>query len=356
MEKILPQTTYFGAIFAAYFNFVKITLINGVCEKEFAYNLKGVGHKSFSTSFLSDFDCLCGKISEKIYCIVKYEERSKKITVTFKPMSQKSFLNSLKALEKVSLRLLSSYLYELGWGLLEALFEVEQVNFRDLNFLIVPKIKEDFKYINPFKLLKTKVISSFLADDVLCILYNIFLQRKNPHSFVRVSADDILFLRGIKKVSAHYKKEDKKRIFKSINQLQAFNLIRVKKIKKYVWDIFILQHFFSDAYFLPKEAFYFNPRTKYFEKYLAHYIAAQIQQSKKIVELKKPVNFLYKNIKYLKPSAARDRIENAFDEMVKIGLIENWEYKNIDENKLVGEDWILKYKKLKIIFNIKIAG
>ena len=71
------------------------------------------------------------------------------------------------------------------------------------------------------------------------------------------------------------------------------------------------------------------------------------------MNLKGPVDFLYKNVKYLKPFCARERIENAFDEMVKIGLIKNWEYKKINENELCGVDWIVKYKKLKIIFDIK---
>ena len=356
MEKILPQKSYYGAIFAAYFDYIKLILTQNVCEKKFFYCVKGVGQKSFSTYILGDFDCLCGKISEKIYCNVKYEERPKKLTVTFKAESPKSFLNSLEALKNASLCLLSSYLYELAWGLAEAVFDVEKVKFDSFDNLIVPVVRKDFKHVNPYSVLKNSVQCGCLADDVFCILYNIFLKRKNKFSYVKVNADDILFLKGSNKNSLHYKKEDRKRIYKAITTLCAFNLIRAKKIKRYEWKIFIVQDLFSDGYFLPREIFSLNPRTKYFEKYLAHYIAAQIQQSKKIIELKKPINFLYSNIKYLKPSCARERVENAFDVMVKIGLIKNWQYKKINENELCGTDWILKYKKLKIVFDLKSCG
>ena len=68
------------------------------------------------------------------------------------------------------------------------------------------------------------------------------------------------------------------------------------------------------------------------------------------------IEFLYKNVKYLKPSCARERVENAFDELVKIGLIKNWEYGKINENTLCSANWILRYKKLKIVFDIKNCG
>ena len=356
MEKILLQKRYYSAIFAAYFDFIKTVLTRKICDKEFTYNLKGVGQKSFSTSIVCDFDFMCRKISERIYCNIKYKERSKKTTVTFKIKSPNSFLCLLEALKMASSCLLSCYLFELVWGLIEALFDVEDVNFDDFNCLLIPCISKKPNYINPFLTFKKYSQNKYLTDDILCILYNLFLKRKNLYSFIKVNAEDVLILRGIKKKSAHYTNEDKRRICNAIAELNAFNLIRAVKIKKYEWKIFILPELFTDCYFAPIEIFQLNPRTKYFEKYLAHYIAAQIQQSKKNVELKKPIDFLYKNIKYLKPSSARERVENAFDEMVKIGLIKNWEYKKINENELCGADWIVKYKKLKIIFDIKNCG
>ena len=360
MKRILPHQCFCAAIFNAFFEFLKAVLIQKAYKKKILFTLnkipKGVRQKSFSTSIISDFDCLYGKISEKIYFSVKYEERSKKLTVIFKAQSPKSFLNSLEALEKASLCLLSSYLYELVWGLIEAILPVEQVKINDFNCLIVPIVAADFKYALPFLLLEKIQSNKFFTDDVYCILYNIFIKRKNPYSFIKVNADDILFLRGIKKNSAHYKKEDKKRVGKAIWTLCSYGLIKAKKIKKYEWKIFIPKNFCFDYYFAPREVFCLNPRTKYFEKYLAHLICFQIQHSKTVIKLKDPIDYLYKNIKYLKPSSARERIENAFDEMVKIGLIKNWEYKKIDENELCGADWIVKYKKLKIIFDIKNCG
>ena len=354
MKRILPHQCFCAAIFNAFFEFLKAVLIQKAYKKKILFTLnkipKGVRQKSFSTSIISDFDCLYGKISEKIYFSVKYEERSKRLSVAFKLKSPKSFLELLEALEKASLRLLASFLQELVWGLLEAIAEFEEVKLFDFNYFIVPNALADFEYANSF------LPPKFLVNDVFCILCNIFIKRKNPAAFVKVCAEDILFLRGIKKIAAHYKIEDKKRIGAAISELCALNLIRARQIKKYEWKIFIPKNFCFDYYFAPREVFCLNPRTKYFEKYLAHLICFQIQHSKTVIKLKDPIDYLYKNIKYLKPSSARERIENAFDEMVKIGLIKNWEYKKINENELCGADWIVKYKKLKIIFDIKNCG
>ena len=347
MKKIFPQKCFYSAIFAAYLSFIKLLLEQGICEKKFTYKLKGVRQKSFSATVLCNFNLGIRKISEKIYCDIKYEERSKRLSVAFKLKSPKSFLELLEALEKASLRLLASFLHELVWGLLEAIAEFEEVKLFDFNYFIVPNVLADLKPANSF------LTPRFLANDVFCILYNVFIKRKNPAAFVKVCADDILFLRGIKKIAAHYKIEDKKRIGAAISELCALNLIRARQIKKYEWKIFIPRADFADSYFVPREIFCLNPRTKYFEKYLAHLICAQIQRAKNILNLKDPVDFLYKNVKYLKPFCARERIENAFDELVKIGLIKSWEYKKINENELCGADWIVKYKRLKIIFDIK---
>ena len=346
MKKIFPQKCFYSAIFAAYLSFIKLLLEQGICEKKFTYKLKGVGQKSFSATVLCNFNLGIRKISEKIYCDINYEERSKRLNIAFKLKSQNGFLKLAKAGKKASLRLLASFLYELVWGLLEAIVEFEEVKLFDFNCFIVP-IMADFEYANSF------LPPKFLVNDVFCILCNIFIKRKNPAAFVKVCAEDILFLRGIKKIAAHYKIEDKKRIGAAISELCALNLIRARQIKKYEWKIFIPRVDFADSYFVPREVFCLNPRTKYFEKYLAHLICFQIQHSKTVIKLKDPIDYLYKNIKYLKPSSARERIENAFDEMVKIGLIKNWEYKKINENELCGADWIVKYKKLKIIFDIK---
>ena len=354
MKKTFLQKCCYSVIFAAYLSFIELVLKQRICKKKFTYNLKGVRQKSFSTTILCSFDFLHTKISEEIYCSINYKERSKKLNIAFKLKSPKRFLNLLKAAESASLCLLSSLLNELVWGLAEAIFEIESVIFDEPDYLIVPVV--DIKRARPFLHFKCPVVNKFLVDDVFCILYNIFLKRKTPFAFVKISVDDILFLRGIKKVSAHYKKEDKKRINAAILVLNAFGLVRAKKIRKYEWKFFIVQNNCFDGYFVPREVFCLNPRTKYFEKYLAHLICFQIQHSKTVIKLKDPIDYLYKNIKYLKPSCARERIENAFDEMVKIGLIKNWEYKKIDENELCGADWIVKYKKLKIIFDIKNCG
>ena len=172
---------------------------------------------------------------------------------------------------------------------------------------------------------------------------------------MKISADDILLLRGVKRYSKQYKIEDKKRISKALETLCVLNLIHVKKIKKYVWEFCFAKDRVKGSYFVPKEIFYLSCK-KYFEKYLAHFICLQLSKSKNFITLKHPIEFLYKNVKYLKPSCARERVENAFDELVKIGLIKNWEYGKINENTLCGANWILRYKKLKIVFDIKNCG
>ena len=95
MKKIFPQKCFYSAIFAAYFSFIKLLLEQGICEKKFTYKLKGVRQKSFSATVLCNFNLGIRKISEKIYCEIKYEESPKRLSVAFKLKSPKSFLELL---------------------------------------------------------------------------------------------------------------------------------------------------------------------------------------------------------------------------------------------------------------------
>lgn len=356
MKRISPNRCFCAAIFCAFFEFLKCVLIQNSREKIFLFTVdkipKGVRHKPFCKEIVCDFSCLDIKISETILCRLKYEERSKKLFVAFSLKSQESLLFALRVLKNASAALCTSFLNELVQRLMEAFLPKGEPVFFDFDFYFAPFVKPDLKYLNPFKKSKTLCLDPALLDDVLCILYNVYIFRADYFSFVKISADDILFLRGVKKYSKHYKNEDRKRVSKALEVLCMLNLISIRKIKKYHWQFCFLSSRVKAGYIIPKELFYLNCK-KYFEKYLAHLICLQSDKSKNFVKLKHPVEFLCKNVKNPKPSFIRERVEGAFDEMVKSGLIKNWEYKKIDENVLCGADWILKYKKLKIIFALK---
>lgn len=359
MKRILPHSSFCAAVFNYFFEFLKDVLTKKTCEKEFSFISdkipKGVRPKPFSREIVCDFYCLGKKISETILCNLEYEERSKKLLVTFKLKSPNSFLFSLKVLKNTSEALCASFLHKFAQRLIEEFLESIKPKFCNFDFFVVPVVKLDLKYSNPFLNTKNLCSDPVLLDDVLCILYNVYLYSANSLCFVKISADDILLLRGVKRYSKQYKIEDKKRISKALETLCVLNLIHVKKIKKYVWEFCFAKDRVKGSYFVPKEIFYLSCK-KYFEKYLAHFICLQLSKSKNFITLKHPIEFLYKNVKYLKPSCARERVENAFDELVKIGLIKNWEYGEINENTLCGANWILRYKKLKIVFDIKNCG
>lgn len=348
MKKILPHQDFFCAVFWAYFEFLKLVIIQNKYEKSFIFDaadketkgVKGVRHKSFSEKYTLDFNLTDKKISGKILCSIEYKERSKKLFVTFKLKSPDIFIKTLKALQQASFALCAEFFNELAQRLLEALLPVETPEFNFFDYYFAPVIK-----------CKKSAPQQDFSDDITCILYSIYLFRKNKFSFVRINADDILFLKERKRYCANYKNKDKKQIAKAISRLQYLGLIYAKKIKNFEWKFYFFENSVQSAYIVPKEIFTLNSK-KHFEKYLAHLICKLAQSSKSSLRLKKPTEFLYKNIKYIKPSIAREKTECAFDELVKKGIIKNWQYGKIDENKLCKTDWIVNYKKLSIIFSL----
>ena len=345
MKKIFPYQEFYCAIIWAYFEFLKLAIIQNEYKKSFIFSMqdkktkgiKGVRHKSFSEKYTLDFNCTDKKISGKISCSIEYKERSEKLIVTFKLKSPDIFMKTLKALQQTSLALCAGFFNELAQRLLEAVLPVENPRFEFFDYYFAPVLKYYPK-------------QDFL-DDVACILYNIYLFRKNKFSFVRINANDILFLKGRKRHCANYKNKDKRQIAAKISKLNSAGLIHARKIKNFEWKFYFFENSLQGAYIVPKEIFTLNSK-KYFEKYLAHSIFELAQNSKRTLRLKKPVEFLYKKIKHIKPSIARDKIECAFDELIKKGIIKNWQYHKIDEEKLCKKDWILDYKRLSIVFSL----
>lgn len=352
MKRISPPQEFYGAILHAYFDFLNLALTALKSEKKtvFCYKdkIKGVGQWLFRGQIVCNFDLSDKKISEKILVSVKYDERSKKLLVSFKAKDKDSFILALNAVKKTSV-LLASFLDELVWGLAEVFLKVEKPVFRNFDYYICPYVEGRFYPLNPYYILKNRFNTGYFADDVLCILYNVYTQRQNRFCLVEMSADDIIFLRGHKT----YRNSDRKRIKEAINTLCALNLIRVKKVKKYVWQFYVLQNRLRDGFLVPKEVFGINPAAKYFEKCLAFYIFYLASVSCFEFKVAYALNYLKKKTKGKRPSRIREKIESAFDYLVKIGVIEGWEYKKIDENKLCGENWLLAYAKLKIVFFVK---
>lgn len=352
MKKIPPPEEFYGAILDAYFKFIAIntTLDSPAGGKVFVFymqdNLKGVGHKPFCGQINCNFNYSGKKISEKIFIGIKYEERSKKLSVRFKLKDKDSFKNSLEGIKNASGDLLASFFNELAWGLAEAVFKVEKPHFKNIDCYICPLVKNSPQ--PRFSNLENIPECTLFCDDILCILFNIYNSRKEIFSFVEISADDIIFLRGIKP-----RTQERKRVAAAINTLCGLNLIRVKKIKRYKWIFCVLQNHVQGGWLIPKSLICANPSKKYFEKYLGDYICFLISNSHFEFKVKTAVGWLLKKTKYKKLSLLRDKIEHAFDYLVQIGVIENWEYKKIDEEKLKGEFALFKYSKLKIIFRTK---
>lgn len=353
MKRTLPSEEFFGIIFFAYFAYLKLLLISQKPALVFDFfvkdNSKGVRPIAFEGEISCNFVCPDAKISEKIFVSIKYIERSKKIVVIFKLKSPASFFAALEVLlHTKSTSLLASFLDELAWGLFECFLSVEKPKFSD-NYFFCPCVLFSNKFINPYKLLFSPCLD-ILSDDVLCILYSLFQKRKSKFSYINVSADDILFLRGIKKNSKNYKIEDKKRILRSLEALGAFGLIRFKKLKRFEWMVFIPQAKFDCGFLMPRELFELNFKNKYFEKFLAQIVSYLIYKGKFKLKLKVPVDFILSHNKYIKPYLIREKIENTFDYFVKTGLISSWQYLKINEDELLGANWLVKYKKLKIEF------
>lgn len=353
MKKISPPICFYGAILHAFFNFLKAALFDKKGESTSLFYIKnktkGVGHKPFGGQIVCNFDCLGRKISEKILVEIKYVERSKNLLVAFKSKDKDGFAYLPKAMKNSSAQLLASFFNELAWGLAELLFEVEKPNFKNFDFYILPVVKKDFSCLNPYEIIKKQYLCSCFTDDILCILHNVYNQRKNQFSFVEITLDEIIFLRGNKSA----RKQDRKRVLEALDTLCALNLIRIKKIQKYKFAFCVLQNRIKDGFLIPREILSINPSNRYFEKFLGVYLCYLASMSCFEFKLNIALKYLCKNKNPKRPFLLRDRIERAFDFLQKVGIISKWEYKKIDENRLCGENWLYRYSKLKIIFCIK---
>ncbi len=66
-----------------------------------------------------------------------------------------------------------------------------------------------------------------------------------------------------------------------------------------------------------------------------------LQISKILKEIKNDYTFLA-------PSKIRERFENTLDDLAKANIINNWFYKNIDEETLCGKNWLWWWERLSV--------
>ncbi len=356
MKKIFPNKLFYSAIFNAYLDFIQSISNHNLAYKKYTYdysNLKGVRQEQFKGIIDFNFKLLDKLISEQIYVGIKYDERSKKLYVAFKLKSFENFIltfNSIKNSRFIGLY--PSFLDELVWSLIKTLVPIESPTIEQNDYFISPLIDKNTKYINPFNAMQINEEEKYFIDDVLTILYNIYQNRKNKISIVKISANDILFLRGNKKECINYRDIDRKRVKKAVLALEKLNLIKLKTLKRYEWGICVLENKIQDGFFIPNSILKLSPRFNKYSKYLGTYICSKIHKGKFDFRLKNIVDYILNKRDKIKPLALRELIEDSMDKLQEIKLIKHWQYKKIDENKLNKHNWLLDYKKLSIEFKL----
>lgn len=245
------------------------------------------------------------------------------------------------------------------------------------NFQLTRESKEDLTYftspIVPNFSITNDVINllsdeDFIFDDSIVdlyhILFHLFINNQNETVSIFVKADDILEIRNKKKNSnsngyrGGFKEKSKLKIHKNLIFLSTMNILNVQELDKFHYCINFNKQLFSmenQIYPISKKILEYNPKTQVWNKRIGEYLCFLLftkNSNKCTVPIIKILSILSDKTTSLKPSQIRDNLEKTLDNLVLDDIITRWQYKNIDENKLSGKNWLETYKRHKIIIEL----
>jgi hypothetical protein len=228
-----------------------------------------------------------------------------------------------------------------------------------------------------------------LTVDVLNGIIHIWLQRhKDPDEPVLISADELLFIRGIK-FKGGYKEFQKKEISRNIEILSDFKIqitgfLKGSTIEKSEIESPIIKadKILENSYFIiPGEVLRlsmigsgsqiglihrkiaeYHSHNYLWEKRIGNYLSWiwRIRQNKADYLVPLTVGSLIKEINIecsKRPNRTRERLEKALDKLQKDGIIKTWQYETIEEELLSRRNWLETWLELKLLIEppLKIA-
>ncbi len=204
---------------------------------------------------------------------------------------------------------------------------------------------------------------NFLREDIdiLLILTHMHLNYAKDGE-IEVNTDDILNFRGIKKFvkkggkSSGYKLSARKSVRSSLKRLAAGGHIDLKEYLKFQFSVHLKFDFKKlDKIRLPLELLTYSPHKHPWHKDFGYFLMffkfkkpnlSTLQISKILKEIKNDYTFLA-------PYKIRERFENTLDDLARANIINNWFYKNIDEEELTGKNWLWWWQRLSVKIDFK---
>ncbi len=198
----------------------------------------------------------------------------------------------------------------------------------------------------------------FLREDIDIFLILTHLHiNYGTNNEIEINTDDILNFRGIKKFAkkkgapSGYKLSARKNVRASLKRLNAAGYIEFAEYLKFNF-IVKLKVDFKDfkKIRLPLKLVTYSPHKHPWHKDLGYFLMffrfrkpnlSTLQISKILKEIKNDYTFLA-------PCKIRERFENTLDDLARAGIIDNWFYKNIDEEELAGKNWLWWWEKLSV--------
>lgn len=276
------------------------------------------------------------------------------------------------AVEEKILKLSEEFLNKI-WSEIFKSLKQEEIN----NFKLDSCSKEDLTYLtSPIllnELISNQIITlfndeDFIFDDSIVdlyhILFHLFINNQTESGSIFIKADDILECRNKKKNinskgnRGGYKEKSKLKIHKNLRFLSELNLINIQELDKYFYSINFNKNMFSKEnriYPISRKIIEYNPKTQVWEKRIGEYLCFLLYikpPDKCIVPVSKLISLTEDKTLSLRPSQIRDNFEKALDNLTLDNIIASWQYKNIDENKLSGKNWLEVYKRQKIVIEL----
>ena len=192
-----------------------------------------------------------------------------------------------------------------------------------------------------------------LVFDVFHIIYSYYYQKSKPYKALHISTDNILNARGLiqnansKGYRSGYKNEQRQKIHAALNIINTTNLANIIETKPFHYLFFPNSSFIrKEVKTYPLSLLKYNLKTQLWERRISYYI---LDKQKEKYKVKDFVNIVGDFSKSLKPMQLRDKLESTLDNLCENKLIKSWHYLKINEENLVGKNWLEKWKELFVI-------
>lgn len=218
--------------------------------------------------------------------------------------------------------------------------------FKGLKELNTPYTEEDLKKI---VLVDT---NQDLIFDVFYIVFSHLYEARTTSNIVKISADNIIRTRGLienansKGCRSGYKNEQRHKIHAALNILNSSQLFNIDEITPFTYVISLGKNIkTANLTTFPLKLVSFNLKTQICERRIAFYI---LKEKKEKIKIKNLVNLIKNQTTSFKPNQIREKIEKILDFLCEEKILRYWHYTKINEDELIGKNWLEKWLTLTI--------